>query len=94
MLEALASACLFQYHLLMQPANEKTILKNAGRGRPRTDSVPVMVRLQPDVLAALDAAILTTPDAPTRPEMIRRIVAAVLVNAGLLGGAVKGEEGD
>jgi anti-sigma factor RsiW len=43
----------------------------------------VTVRLPPDQLAALDAWITTNPDAPTRAEAIRRIVAAHLMAGGL-----------
>lgn len=78
MLVTLASACFFQYQVFMADANEKTILKNAGRGRPRTDSVPVMVRIQPDLLARLDAYRVTLPDEPSRPEAIRAMVEAML----------------
>lgn len=50
-------------------------IEKSKRGRPRTDSTPIMVRVQPDQLAALDAWIArqTSPQ-PTRPEAIRLIL--------------------
>jgi len=50
-------------------------VKNKG-GRPRTNATPITVRVPPDLLARLDAAIAAEPDVPSRPEMIRRLVAA------------------
>ncbi len=38
----------------------------------------VGVRLQSELLAALDAFRATEPDLPTRPEAVRRILAQVL----------------
>jgi hypothetical protein len=46
-----------------------------GKGRP------VVVRMQPDLLAALDA-FKTRKGAPSRPEAIRRIVGAWLRQSG------------
>ena len=40
-----------------------------------TDRTEVTVRLQPDLLAALDAFIADELDSPSRPEAIRRLVA-------------------
>ena len=37
-----------------------------------------MVRFQPNALAALDAWIAAQPDAPTRPEAVRRLIEAGL----------------
>jgi hypothetical protein len=53
-----------------------------GRGRPRVDSVSVNVRLPPTDLAAVDAWIEAQPDAPTRPEAIRRLVALAIAGQG------------
>ena len=36
------------------------------------------VRLQPEALAALDTWISEQPDAPTRPEAVRRLIEAGL----------------
>lgn len=47
-------------------------------GRPRTDSEPVMIRMQPAMIAAIDEYRRTLEDLPTRPEVIRRILADVL----------------
>lgn len=44
------------------------------RGRPRVDSTPITVRLQPDMLAWLDAERTKQDDQPSRPEMIRRLL--------------------
>ncbi len=49
------------------------IEKKRGRGRPKTDALPILVRLLPADLVALDAALALEPDPkPSRPEMIRR----------------------
>jgi hypothetical protein len=48
------------------------------RGRPRVDSTSINVRLAPDALTSLDKWIAGQPDAPSRPEAIRRIVAEKL----------------
>lgn len=48
------------------------------RGRPRTDATPVMVRLQPDQLAALDAWREAQPGTPSRPEAIRTLLRKAL----------------
>jgi metal-responsive CopG/Arc/MetJ family transcriptional regulator len=48
--------------------------KNKG-GRPRVDATPITVRIPPDLLSAIDAMIAFDPGNPTRPEMIRRLVA-------------------
>ena len=54
-------------------------IEKSKRGRPRTDSTPVMVRLQPDQLAALDAWIAGQDEPrPSRPEAIRQIIAAYI----------------
>ena len=46
------------------------------RGRPATGKgLTVGVRLQPDALDALDGWRLLQPDAPGRPEAIRRLLA-------------------
>jgi hypothetical protein len=53
-------------------------IKKSGRGRPATESTPVMVRLQADQLAALDDWRRAQPDLPGRPEAIRRLLAEKL----------------
>lgn len=44
------------------------------RGRPRVDSKPITVRLQPDLLAWLDAERAKLDPEPSRPEMIRKMI--------------------
>jgi hypothetical protein len=53
--------------------------KKRGRGRPPTDATPILVRLQPDRLAAVDAWIARQNAPITRPEAIRAMLDAVLV---------------
>jgi hypothetical protein len=48
------------------------------RGRPRVDATPVNTRFPPEELRALDAWISHQKDKISRPEAIRRIVAAML----------------
>lgn len=47
-------------------------------GRPPTDSEPVMIRMQPSMIAGIDEYRRTLEDLPTRPEVIRRILADFL----------------
>jgi hypothetical protein len=47
-------------------------------GRPPTDTEPVMVRMSPAMIAAIDEYRRTQEDLPTRPEMVRRIMAEFL----------------
>ena len=57
----------------------KDIVKPARRGRPRTGSTPILVRLQPLCIEALDAWIASqAPPRPTRPEAMRRLLAGAL----------------
>lgn len=48
--------------------------------RPGQSGTPVLVRLQPDQLAQLDAWIKHQSAALTRPEAVRRILAERLVH--------------
>jgi len=48
--------------------------KRRSRGRPRTNSTPINLKLRPDELATLDAWIESQQNPPTRPEAIRRIL--------------------
>jgi len=53
--------------------------KKSKRGRPRVDSDAVNVRFEREALAAIDAWIGSQPDPkPSRPEAVRRLVAAAL----------------
>lgn len=61
------------------PDNRKT------RGRPSTGiGKPVGLRLYPDMEEAIDRFIAEEPDAPTRPEALRRILRDWLIGHGYL----------
>ncbi|KRS11071.1 hypothetical protein XM53_17520 [Roseovarius atlanticus] len=45
------------------------------RGRPKSDTTGVMLRLHEDMLRIIDAERERRPDMPSRPEMIRRVLA-------------------
>ncbi|WP_050526519.1 hypothetical protein [Pseudorhodobacter aquimaris] len=47
-------------------------------GRPPTDTEPVMVRMSPAMITAIDEYRRTQGDLPTRPEMVRRVMAEFL----------------
>jgi hypothetical protein len=54
---------------------KKTVLAKKKRGpAPTGKGTQVVVRLQPDPLAALDAWVAKQKDKPTRAEAIRRLV--------------------
>jgi len=54
-------------------------------GRPRTDALPLTVRVYPNQIAALDAWISMQPDPkPTRPEVIRLALSDWLNRQGIL----------
>lgn len=61
-------------------AQQETLIPKKRRGpAPTGQGTPVLVRLQPDQLARLDAWIAAQPEpAPTRPEAVRRLLAAAL----------------
>ena len=52
--------------------------KKRGRGRPATDATPVLVRLQPAQLKAIDAWAAKQEPPATRPEAIRGMIDAML----------------
>lgn len=58
---------------------QETVVSKKRRGpAPTGKGVPIMLRLQPDQLAALDHWIEQQPDPkPTRPEAVRRILVGV-----------------
>lgn len=58
--------------------------KKVGRGRPRSDTEQVAVRLPRDLLDGIDAYAAEEADKPGRPEALRRIVRDWLVGHGLL----------
>jgi hypothetical protein len=70
-------ALLF-YNIVYSMKSINSIEKKRGRGRPATDSTPVLVRLQPDRLAAIDAWIKEQDRPLTRPEAIRAMVDTIL----------------
>lgn len=49
-------------------------IKKSSRGRPKADTTPVMVRMAPAELEAVDQFRRGLADVPTRPEAIRRLV--------------------
>lgn len=54
-----------------------------SRGRPKTDTTAVMVRIPPDMLAGLDTFIVKE-GIPSRPEAIRCLIVRNLVKRGIL----------
>lgn len=50
------------------------------RKRPSQPGTPIMVRMQPDQLAAVDAWAAAQDDALSRPEAIRRLVGSGLAS--------------
>ncbi|WP_297323342.1 hypothetical protein [uncultured Bartonella sp.] len=64
----------------MKPMTNKSMEKKKKRGRkPTGKGTQIQVRLQPDLLALLDAAVV---DNETRPEAIRRILSNWLSSKG------------
>lgn len=54
-------------------------IKKSSRGRPRSDTAPVMVRMASEEIAEIDAWIASEgPPFVTRPEAIRRLVRKAL----------------
>lgn len=47
-------------------------------GRPEADTKPVMIRMSNDMIDEIDAYRRTQDDLPTRPEVIRRVMAEFL----------------
>lgn len=68
---------------------QDTVIPRKRRGPPPTGKgTPVMVRVPPDLLAAVDAFILERVaygESLTRPEAVRRLAAEALQKMGLLG---------
>jgi len=68
-------------------AKSTTVISKTRKkpGPPATGKgTPVMVRLLPPLLDALDRFIADEPDAPSRPEAVRRLLADSLTGLGLL----------
>lgn len=47
-------------------------------GRPPADTEPVMIRMERSMIRAIDDYRRTLDDLPTRPEVIRRVMAEFL----------------
>ncbi len=57
--------------------------KKSGRGRPPVDSEAVNVRMERSLLQALDAFLMDQgPPPPSRPEVVRRVLAEHLRSQG------------
>ena len=56
----------------------------AKKGRPPTDTQPVMIRMTPEMIAAIDEARRGITDLPTRPELVRRVMEEWLTQSGFL----------
>jgi hypothetical protein len=48
--------------------------KKKGRGRPPTGATPVLVRVPPEILEAVDRWIMKQPEPQTRPQGILCLV--------------------
>ncbi len=62
-------------------ASTKNNIEKRGRGRPRKDSAPQLVRLPADMFDAIDRWSEAQPDKPGRAEAIRRLLGAALGRA-------------
>lgn len=49
-----------------------------ARKKPAPETEPVMVRMQPELIARIDRSRRRFDDLPSRPEVIRRVVTAWL----------------
>lgn len=47
----------------------------AKMGRPRTDTEPVTIRMDRELLREIDAYRRVQEDLPSRPEVVRRVMA-------------------
>lgn len=47
-------------------------------GRPEVDTMPVTIRMEREMIRAIDEYRRTLEDLPTRPEVIRRVMAEFL----------------
>ena len=47
-------------------------------GRPEVDTMPVTIRMERDMVRQIDDYRRTLEDLPTRPEVIRRVMAEFL----------------
>ena len=73
---ALVLARLAVYVLWYQEMQRSRVsLMIPKKGRPPVETVAIMVRVPADMMAAIDKLRRAEEDPPTRPEMIRRLVA-------------------
>src|SRR5207302_1469748 len=72
-LSAVAGRHFFWHTKFMAETISRT-RKSKPRGRPPTGAESIHLRLLPDQLVALDQWIGRQPDAPSRPEAIRRLI--------------------
>jgi hypothetical protein len=54
-------------------------------GRPVADTEPVMIRMSREMIKAIDDYRRTQEDLPTRPEVIRRVMAEWLLTVNSIG---------
>lgn len=59
-------------------AKASSEFKSAKNRRPGQSGEMVSTRIQPDLLAEIDAWRSTQPDLPSRPEALRRLAAEAL----------------
>jgi hypothetical protein len=69
---------LLIYNIIYSMKSINNIGKKRGRGRPATDATPVLVRLQPSQLKAIDGWAAKQVPPATRPEAIRGMIDAML----------------
>jgi hypothetical protein len=62
------------YNIIYYMSSINNIGKKKGRGRPATGATPVLVRVPPEILKALDGWIKKQDDVQTRPQSILRLV--------------------
>jgi hypothetical protein len=63
------------------PSQETLITKKRRGPKPTGQGLLIGVRLQPNELESLDLWAASQPDAPSRPEAIRRILRTTLGDA-------------
>jgi hypothetical protein len=72
--EVVALPRLAFYNIIYSMPSINNIGKKKGRGRPATGATPVLVRVPPEILKALDGWIKKQEEAQTRPQGILRLV--------------------
>jgi hypothetical protein len=74
----LAAHTIWRYKIIMSAVNSA---KKPVKGRPVVDSEAVNVRIERDMLGALDDWRRGQSDLPSRPEAIRRLIEVGLAAA-------------